>query len=387
MNMNLSTTAAALLAKTTVLEQQLKEEVAEVSRKCNRLFDAATKLAQCWSGSYFGYHSELYYGNFERPPLDKRFNPEWGGLRGIPPGWRKRGHEEVKTQIESEASASFEQVESISKKMTHAGQELQTEILVSLAPLSQLDGLVSEKKLLAEMESFNWEIKAATYAHEHLPKEFISRDSAAVAEGAKFPAHLYYEAEAHESLSRCTFLLDFLRLAKRFLGQVEIQMSHSLSANASPASDLLDSVKLICSRFHLAAKQLQERHDHRSTLEIKDEYDVQDLLHVLLRVHYDDIRPEEWTPSYAGSASRMDFLLKSEQIVIEAKITRPGRANKEIANELTIDAARYRTYQDCSSLVCLVYDPSGLIKNPRGFELDLARLSDPRLTVSPIVVP
>jgi len=83
----------------------------------------------------------------------------------------------------------------------------------------------------------------------------------------------------------------------------------------------------------------------------------------------------------------MDFLLKSDQFVIEAKITRSGRANKEIANELTIDAARYRTHQDCKSLVCLVYDPSGLIKNPRGFELDLARLSDPRLAVFPIVVP
>ena len=45
----------------------------------------------------------------------------------------------------------------------------------------------------------------------------------------------------------------------------------------------------------------------------------------------------------------MDFLLKSDQFVIEAKITRQGRDNKEIANELTIDAARYRTHPDCKS--------------------------------------
>ena len=215
----------------------------------------------------------------------------------------------------------------------------------------------------------------------------MSRDSSAVAEGAKYPAHLYYEAEAHESLSRCTFLVEFLRLARRFLGQVETQMLHSLSAPSSSVTDTLDLLKLICSRFHLAAKQLQERHDKRPTLEIKDEYDVQDFLHSLLQIHFDDIRSEEWTPSYAGSASRMDFLLKSDQFVIEAKITRLGRANKEIANELTIDAARYRTHPDCKSLVCLVYDPSGLIKNPRGFELDLAHLSDPRLAVLSIVVP
>src|SRR5574341_807535 len=78
----------------------------------------------------------------------------------------------------------------------------------------------------------------------------------------------------------------------------------------------------ICSRFHLVARQLQSRHGHRDTLDVEDEYDVQDLLHALLTLEYDDIRPEEWTPSYAGGSSRMDFLFKLEQIVVEAKQTR-----------------------------------------------------------------
>ncbi|MCU1275952.1 MAG: REase DpnII-MboI, partial [Bryobacterales bacterium] len=30
------------------------------------------------------------------------------------------------------------------------------------------------------------------------------------------------------------------------------------------------------------------------------------------------------TPSYGGGASRMDFLLKEEQIVVEAKMARAG---------------------------------------------------------------
>jgi REase_DpnII-MboI len=52
---------------------------------------------------------------------------------------------------------------------------------------------------------------------------------------------------------------------------------------------------------------------------MKDEYDVQDSLHALLKLHFDDVRREEWTPSYAGSQSRMDFLLKREKIVVETK--------------------------------------------------------------------
>jgi REase_DpnII-MboI len=34
-------------------------------------------------------------------------------------------------------------------------------------------------------------------------------------------------------------------------------------------------------------------------MDIKDEYDVQDLLHAILRAFFDDVRPEEFVPSYA----------------------------------------------------------------------------------------
>jgi glucan phosphorylase len=62
-------------------------------------------------------------------------------------------------------------------------------------------------------------------------------------------------------------------------------------------------------RFHLVARQLRERHNERSTLQIEDEYDVQDLLHALLKINFEDVRAEEVCPSYAGGSSRVDFLL------------------------------------------------------------------------------
>ena len=61
-------------------------------------------------------------------------------------------------------------------------------------------------------------------------------------------------------------------------------------------SDPLSMVEHICSRFHLIAQQLRNRHNNRYTLNITDEYDVQDLLHALLKIHFDDVRPEEYTP-------------------------------------------------------------------------------------------
>ena len=132
-------------------------------------------------------------------------------------------------------------------------------------------------------------------------------------------------------------------------------------------------VEEICSRFHLVARQLRNRHDNRSTLEISDEYDVQDLLHSLLKIHFDDIRPEEWTPSYAGASSRMDFLLKNERIVIETKMMRKGLGSKELGDQLLVDIERYKEHPDCATLFCLVYDPEWVIPNPEGLENDLSK--------------
>ena len=55
------------------------------------------------------------------------------------------------------------------------------------------------------------------------------------------------------------------------------------------------------------------------------------------QLHFDDIRPEEWTPSYAGSSARMDFLLKKEQIVLEIKKTRKGLVAKEAGEQLIVE--------------------------------------------------
>jgi len=133
-----------------------------------------------------------------------------------------------------------------------------------------------------------------------------------------------------------------------------------------------DILRRLFDRFDDVAKQLRQRYDGRTTLDIQDEYDVQDLLHALLRLYFDDVRSEEWTPSYAGKSSRMDFLLKAEQCVVETKMARKGLTNKEIGDELIVDIERYKAHPDCKELWCFVYDPNGYIRNPRGIEGDLS---------------
>jgi hypothetical protein len=145
-------------------------------------------------------------------------------------------------------------------------------------------------------------------------------------------------------------------------------------------------IKLI-NNFHNVARQIINRYKNRETIAITDEYDVQDLLYGLLRIEYEDIRAEEYTPSYAGSATRMDFLLKKEKTVIEVKKTRSSLKDKEVGEQLIIDIMHYKTHMDCKKLICFVYDPENKIKNPRGLEGDLNSLSSADLIVEVYIRP
>ncbi|MGA3698032.1 hypothetical protein ACPAVH_19445 [Enterobacteriaceae bacterium TYF_5] len=150
--------------------------------------------------------------------------------------------------------------------------------------------------------------------------------------------------------------------------------------------DPIRIIENICYKFHSVARQLQSRHNDRDTIEIEDEYDVQDLLHALLKLHFDDIREEEYTPSYAASSSRVDFLLKDENIIIEVKKTRKSLKAKDVGDQLIIDKAHYTAHPDCKSLICFVYDPDGRISNPVGLERDLEKNNN-GLNVKVIIAP
>lgn len=151
--------------------------------------------------------------------------------------------------------------------------------------------------------------------------------------------------------------------------------------------DAMARVEAICDRFHSVAKALRKRHEQRPTLDVKDEYDVQDLLRSLLAVDFDDVRPEEWTPSYAGRATRMDFLLKSEKVVVETKMTRDGLGDRELGEQLIVDIAKYAQHPDCKTLVCFVYDSLGCVANPAGLQADLENQPNGGLAVRVLVRP
>jgi len=157
-------------------------------------------------------------------------------------------------------------------------------------------------------------------------------------------------------------------------------------ASVSPEMNHLNVTKTLCQRFHFVARQLRLRGEHRSTLNVEDECDVQDLLHALLRLQFDDINTDEWTPAYSNGAPRTTFLINQDRLAIVVKKTRTGLSAKELTEQVRTDIERYRARGRCTNLFCFVYDPEGRIGHPRGLESDLASTSE-HFTVDVLVAP
>ncbi len=134
----------------------------------------------------------------------------------------------------------------------------------------------------------------------------------------------------------------------------------------------VSTVEIIGRRFSAVARLLgQPKRNGQPGFVIESEYDMQQLVHALLLVHFDDVRPEDPASRFAGASSRLDFVLKAEQVVVETKFMRESLTIKDVGAELLTDIGRYQTHQDCHALVAIVYDPNFRISNPRELESDL----------------
>ncbi|HTT19040.1 MAG TPA: hypothetical protein VMG82_08840 [Candidatus Sulfotelmatobacter sp.] len=145
----------------------------------------------------------------------------------------------------------------------------------------------------------------------------------------------------------------------------------TVSSGPRKPADVDELLLVLLKNLRRAMHPLTHRRRGAISLTFAAEYDVQDLLHALLRPWVADIRPEEFTPSYAGTSTRMDFLLPAHRTVIEMKFVRDADHAKKIGNELIEDIEHYRKHPDCGILWCVIYDPEHLIRNPEGLKKDL----------------
>ena len=170
---------------------------------------------------------------------------------------------------------------------------------------------------------------------------------------------------------------------------IDVEPIRSEQREGEKPSSLDELLKIIIKGLPRAMQPLIHRRKGSQPLSFSSEYDMQDLLHALLRPWISDIRPEEFTPSYAGSNTRMDFLLPAHNLVIETKRVRDKGHASKVGDELIIDIEHYRRHPNANHLWCVIYDPEIYISNPKGMVTDLEgnRLTpDGKINVRVIIV-
>lgn len=142
------------------------------------------------------------------------------------------------------------------------------------------------------------------------------------------------------------------------------------SGNATqPQAPDTAMVEQICKRLPHAARVLALRsRKGKVPFEIKDEYDVQDLLHAMLRAFLKYSVQEDPLPKVAGAkSSRIDVSIEELGILIEVKYVRGPDDQKRIFEEYSQDLVLYAEWAHLKTLIYLIYNSDDL-RDPEAFE-------------------
>lgn len=258
-----------------------------------------------------------------------------------------------------------EKVKEIEKKCISINELVVTEFSI----LKDLEGFENQIPILSKVENYKWKFHPNEIIERIRPKTggFNFNQLSGVLGSYNTPPHINMAANIYAAQALIESTAGYIKLVSKLIRELEIKLGNP----RIDRSTAIDNLNRVCDKFHKVAIQLRNRYNNRDTIKINDEYDVQDLMHAILKINFDDVRPEECSPSYAGKNTRIDFLLKNERIIIEVKKTRKTLKDAKIGNELILDIARYRNHPDCEILYCFVYDPQNYIENPIGLENDL----------------
>ena len=195
----------------------------------------------------------------------------------------------------------------------------------------------------------------------------------------------------HESLKNHKYDLEEKQKRLQLIfGKVELiplLKIEPIPNNEENDSEVLNKLDNLFSKFHRIALPLQERRKDKPCFLIEDEYDVQDLLGAMLRLYFIDIRPEDFVPNSSGSNSRIDFILKKEQIGIEVKMANKNLRDKQLGEELLIDIGRYKEHPDCKKLIIFIYDKNDFIKNKAALIHDIDSKSTTDFPIHTFICP
>jgi predicted nucleotide-binding protein len=179
----------------------------EASRAIEAIMKAAGEFAVAFSGSWQGYHSRVYYQNFQRPPPGAHFSQEWG-LRGnefrrlgSKGEWKEYDYEFVRNAVLQRAGnpdlQKVEDAERESKLVLQQSIDTLDSILVSRLSSGEDDIL---RRCQKELENYGPRTSQEILEAVRPSGQIMTRDMIAVGQRTQVPPHIAVQLEALSAL-------------------------------------------------------------------------------------------------------------------------------------------------------------------------------------------
>ncbi len=222
----------ALLAKIDKAHAIALRDEAKAKKLFDQLESVIDAVHESWSGSWAGYHANLYFREFERPDLSSRFSVEWGGLHGIKDGWADRADSEVVAYVETKSGVAVADLEALAAPAYGAALPLYQDAQALVTPILEASG-DSSRALLEELRNETWGVSQAVYINAARPGQIMSRDSGAIQQGMKTPPHIALRARAVSEYSRVSASATALERAALALKQARTALTVGALANGT----------------------------------------------------------------------------------------------------------------------------------------------------------
>jgi hypothetical protein len=115
-------------------------------------------------------------------------------------------------------------------------------------------------------------------------------------------------------------------------------------------------------------KIIKNRRKDHPNFEIKDEYDVQDILYVVFKSVFPNLRDEDAISKVGAKTTKIDLIIREEKILVEVKMIKEKDLNEtHFIEQLKVDLESYHECKWLRKLFCFVYDPYKKTKDISNF--------------------
>ncbi len=192
----------------------------EIAQPLSALRAAVAEVGRSFSGSWLGYHSRVYYEDYQTPPPGAHFSQEWGlmdtlGSLGSVGHWREYPFDEVKQRVlhlagNPDLSAATAASEAADEAFNHAKAEItsifQTEVE------GGADGFI--QSLNEQLQALEVLSPAEVAERLHERGQVMTRDTIVLGQGTQLPPHVSVKAQLRaieHSFAICRAAADIAR--------------------------------------------------------------------------------------------------------------------------------------------------------------------------------